>query len=240
MLTCLDPKLSKSSEQNSGIRVIRDDSMNNLSVPAALRSLSEGEVLLYPTDGLPGLGFDPRNLEARTRLTQVKGRSDSKPVLGLVDSLEMALSHWEPLPQPWTQVLNLLWPGPLTVVWLAKQDSALPGLVSDRGRIALRWPKLLDEDRVQVIELIRRLGLPLPSTSVNQSGDPAITCWKDAQAFARRHAIHVLGNDWSDPESGRGSTVISLDRDGSFELLRQGPTSLTAISGALNQSERNP
>ena len=48
--------------------------------------MSEGGVILYPTDTIWGIGCDATNEEAVRRVYEIKQRSDSKAMLVLVDS----------------------------------------------------------------------------------------------------------------------------------------------------------
>ena len=48
--------------------------------------MSEGGVILYPTDTIWGIGSDANNEEAVRRVYEIKQRSDSKAMLVLVDS----------------------------------------------------------------------------------------------------------------------------------------------------------
>ena len=48
--------------------------------------MSEGGVILYPTDTVWGLGCDATNPEAVQRVYEIKRRADSKAMLVLVDS----------------------------------------------------------------------------------------------------------------------------------------------------------
>ena len=48
--------------------------------------MSEGGVILYPTDTVWGIGCDATNEDAVRRVYEIKRRADSKAMLVLVDS----------------------------------------------------------------------------------------------------------------------------------------------------------
>ena len=55
-------------------------------IKKACQVMSEGGVILYPTDAIWGIGCDATNEEAVRRVYEIKQRSDSKAMLVLVDS----------------------------------------------------------------------------------------------------------------------------------------------------------
>ena len=59
-------------------------------IEIAARAIRQGKVVLYPTDTLYGLGCDPSNEEALRRLFAIKGRSETKGVLLLVQDYSYA------------------------------------------------------------------------------------------------------------------------------------------------------
>src|SRR5205814_8133666 len=92
----------------------------------------------FPTDTAYGLGADPFNPTAVTRIFEIKGRSETKPILLLVDSLDMAATAMEPT-DIFYRVAEEFWPGPLTIITHAAES--LPASVTaGTPTIRLRWP----------------------------------------------------------------------------------------------------
>ena len=125
-----------------------------------------GLVVAYPTDTLYGLAVDPRNGAAVRRLFALKGRPESSALtLIAADAAQVRqvaemTADAERLAQQW-------WPGPLTIVLVAK-----PGLAPETlagGRTAgLRVPA----HRV-ARELARLCDRCVTATSANPSGASA-------------------------------------------------------------------
>ncbi len=66
------------------------DSPPSEIIEEAAQAIRQGKVVLYPTDTLYGLGCDPFNEEALRRLFAIKGRSEKKGVLLLVQDYSNA------------------------------------------------------------------------------------------------------------------------------------------------------
>ena len=55
--------------------------MNDLDIPAAVAALRRGGVIAYPTEAVWGLGCDPMNEAAVTRLLAIKQREVAKGLI---------------------------------------------------------------------------------------------------------------------------------------------------------------
>lgn len=189
-----------------------------------LASLEAGRVCVHPTDTLLGLTFDPSSQDARDALGRLKGRPEDKPCLGLVSSLEKAKRFFAPLPLGWEQTLARLWPGPLSVVWEASPEAPRSLLAKD-GTIGLRVPAL-PETAAWFQAVLESCDLPLPTTSVNRAGEPAMTRLAEARSAWEGHAELYAPEfpqvDTTSHGTAQPSTVIRLRADGAFEVIRRG------------------
>ncbi|MCK5735147.1 MAG: Sua5/YciO/YrdC/YwlC family protein, partial [Spirochaetaceae bacterium] len=113
--------------------------------------LKAGEVVVMACDTIYGLVGRVPDTEHLIR--EIKGRGENSPFLQLISDITVLDSGNVILPQ--SDILNL-WPGPFTFV--------LP--LVDGGSTAFRVP----EDS-SLRNLIRELGFPLYSSSVNRSGN---------------------------------------------------------------------
>src|SRR5690349_18550927 len=62
-------------------------------VDAALNALRKGDVILYPTDTIWGLGCDTNNEDAIKKIYRIKNRSESKSLIVLVADERAILHH---------------------------------------------------------------------------------------------------------------------------------------------------
>lgn len=195
-----------------------------------IQALDHDFVCLHPTDTLPGLSFHPNSKLAKDKLYKIKGREQGKTMISLVASLEQAQSFWEPLPKAWNLTLKKLWPSKLTVIWKASQNTP-KSLVSSKGYLALRYPKL-EPNLNWMYEVIKKFSYPLPSTSVNQSGEKSITPWDEALKFCETNDIFIPELKQTLQFSKEPSTIILLEQD-SFKTLREGALKTSLIEETL-------
>jgi L-threonylcarbamoyladenylate synthase len=144
-------------------------------------ALKLGEVLLMPTDTLPGLHCRADRPEAVARIVALKERPAGQPFLLLAASLAQVetLTQIEALDQ--ADVLTVTrsrrvrayaercWPGPHTLILPAAPDLPL-SITGGASGIALRIPAV-----APLREVIATVAAPLISTSANRRGVPAAT-----------------------------------------------------------------
>ena len=162
----------------------------NLRVERTVTALEAGQIVLHPTDTVPGLTCHPSHHQSINYLSFVKGRSVDKALLSLVHSTERALKYMACLPPGWRRALDLLWPGPLSVIWQAS-DLAPRSLVAADGTIGLRVP-LLTKANEWYGAVLKEVNLPLPTTSVNRAASPAAKTWRQAQDFCQRTTGYIF------------------------------------------------
>ena len=105
---------------------------------AALTALKRGEVIVFPTETLYGLGADALNFSAVEKVFQLKGRDPDNPFPVLVADramLDSLVAEISPLAE---LLMARFWPGPLTLVLPARDD--IPRPLVNRQRRHRRAP----------------------------------------------------------------------------------------------------
>ena len=173
--------------------------------------LEESGLIALPTESFYGLAVAPFDEQALTKLWQVKGRSEGKPILVLIGELSQLGLFVRNIPPAATVLMNAFWPGPLTIVF-----SAAPGLsdtvTAGTGSVGIRlsaWQPLVD--------LLRRVG-PVTGTSANREGMPPP---KTAEEVQRNlgDALDLIIDAGPTP-GGQPSTII--DVRGTIHIIRDG------------------
>ncbi|WP_330926188.1 Sua5/YciO/YrdC/YwlC family protein [Candidatus Sororendozoicomonas aggregata] len=128
-------------------------------------TLAEGGVIAYPTEAVWGLGCDPWNEQAVSRLLNIKARPVEKGMILVGVSEE----QFEPLLAPLTteerEKLSSSWPGPVT--WIVPDPKGwAPKWV--RGRFDSAAIRVSDHPVIRY--LCASLGKPMVSTSANLAG----------------------------------------------------------------------
>lgn len=129
--------------------------------------IKAGGVIVYPTDTFYGLGADPRNRRAVSRVFEIKGRGSDQPILLLLRD-RTDVTAWTSAVTPAAErLMDRFWPGPLTLVFTARPD-IFPELTGRTGTIGLRVP-----GNELTRALLGRAGNALTGTSANRSGSPS-------------------------------------------------------------------
>jgi L-threonylcarbamoyladenylate synthase len=180
----------------------------------AVEILLGGGVVIYPTETLYAVGCLIRSEAAVERIAAFKGRGEVKPfpvIIGTREQLDQAAGEGDEA----ARLMNLFWPGPLSVLLSARPD--LPArLTNAEGLISVRWTPHPKAQR-----LCLECRSPLVATSANTSGRPAVARSCDLEPELADRADGVLSGSCSDG-FGLPSTVVrplSGDRVG---LVREG------------------
>ncbi|GAB2792448.1 Sua5/YciO/YrdC/YwlC family protein [Halomonas shantousis] len=136
----------------------------------AVAALRQGGIVAYPTEAVWGLGCDPDNDEALSRLIRLKARDPAKGMILIAGDMAQLEPWLEGLEAPLRARLAACWPGPHT--WLVPDNGrARPLLRGTHARLAVRV-----SDHPLVQRLCAAFGGPLVSTSANTAGhSPAMT-----------------------------------------------------------------
>lgn len=142
--------------------------VSNLEDAAAL--LRRGGVLLYPTETYYAIGCMANRNESVLLIYKIKMRPADKPMPVIAaDCAQAALcARLSAAPQ---RLLDVFWPGPLTVI-LPAMDSLAPALQGPHNKVALRV-----SSSPIASSLANLCGFPLSASSANISGcRPVRTC----------------------------------------------------------------
>ncbi len=174
----------------------------------AARAVADGELVVYPTETVYGLGADALDPAAVERLFAAKGRDRGEPVsIGFPD-VDAALTHTRPT-EAAEAFMRAVLPGPVTVV-VERRETVPDAVTAGRDRVGVRVP---DHDRAR--EFLRAAG-PTTATSANVSGTGSVRRIADLDPSIRE-AVAVVLDDGETP--GGESTVVD---PAAGELIRPG------------------
>jgi L-threonylcarbamoyladenylate synthase len=192
----------------------------------ALSALARGEVIVFPTETLYGLGADALNSEAVEKIFQLKGRDPNNPIPVLVSDSAMLDMLVTAVSEIAKVLMDTFWPGPLTLVLPARCDLPKP-LVNATGGIGVRI-----SSHPIATQLVAGLRRPLTATSANPSGkEPARTVAESKAYFSDTIDVFI---DGSRLESKTGSTVVEVLNSG-IKIIREGEISTATVAQALGQ-----
>jgi len=198
-----------------------------------IKVLKRGGLIIYPTETCYGLGADAINPQAVEKVLQFKSERRGKPILIAVADKKMAQEYVEINEVAESLYKNFL-PGPVSVVSKSKGKVA-PGIESINHTLGIRIP-----DYPLILEIIRRFGRPITSTSANPSGRKPPYSLKDILKYTSKKRLKLVDLIL---DAGRlpirpPSTVVDTTLQ-EPTILRQGEIVLPDIPGQnfLSKSE---
>lgn len=183
-------------------------------VNKALEVLRSGGIILYPTDTIWGIGCDASNEEAVNRVYQLKGRSESKSLIILLDTDAKLLSYVREVPEMAYDLIEFA-EHPLTIIYSGAKNLA-PNVINEDGSVGIRIV------RHQFCgQLIQRFRKPIVSTSANVSGNPSPKNFSEIDEEIIKGVDYVVNLEQDDNTSKRPSTIMKLEPNGQFSFLRR-------------------
>jgi len=174
---------------------------DDFSIDESVKVLKTGGILVIPTDTVYGFSGVVDNFSTDAKIRQIKGREETKPFIQLISSPNDIYKYsLDFIPD---NLFNC-WPGALTII-----VNDLRG-----GTTAFRCPG--DE---WLREIIKKVGSPLYSTSVNKSGCPILDTIKDIKSVFEEEVDLIV--DDGDKKNALPSTLVKIEKNG-YSVLRQG------------------
>jgi L-threonylcarbamoyladenylate synthase len=169
----------------------------------AVETARRGDLMVFPTDtvyGLGGLAFSRTVLD---KLKRVKPERSSKPTAVLIDNIiRMSQCGGDVPNQRIVALAETFWPGPLTLIW--KTSGAIPEEFQTPDRsLGYRVP-----NSPFLLNVLRDLENPLWATSANLPGQPAPRMFSEVKEPVLKGcdlAIRTV-----EFLSGRASTVVDV------------------------------
>jgi len=171
------------------------------SLDRAARAVDAGDLVVYPTETVYGLGADALDARAVERVFDAKRRDRDDPLSLAVADAEAALEYVA-ASETERAFMDAFLPGPVTVV-CARGPAVPDALTGGRDRVGVRVP---DHDLARA--LCARTG-PLTATSANVSGRPSARRVGDLDPEIRDAAAVVLDGGET---GGTASTVVDVGR----------------------------
>lgn len=170
------------------------------AIEDAAAAIERGELVVYPTETVYGLGADALDADAVERAYAAKGRDRSKPMSLGVPDVDTALDYVHTGDREEAFMREFL-PGPVTVV-CEKRDVVPDALVGGRDRVGIRVP-----DHDLALDFLAEAGTPVTATSANRSGQPSVRDPDDLDPDFREQVSVVIDGGET---KGVESTVVDV------------------------------
>jgi L-threonylcarbamoyladenylate synthase len=185
--------------------------IDNQDMKDALAALRNGDVILYPTDTVWGLGCDATNNEAVEKLRKLKGRSAGKAML--VDSVQTLERFVENIPEIAYTLIDTT-SEPLTIIY-DKGIGFADHVQSEDGSIGIR---VTSEPFSK--ELCRRFGKPLISTSANMAGEITPANFSQISENVKNSVAYVVKTGQEDAVEHLPSHIMKVSEGGVIKIIR--------------------
>ncbi len=208
---------------------LRKSDDNRDVVHRAVQTLAEGQLVVFPTETVYGVGASARSVEGIERLFEAKGRSTDVPFALAIKSAEEALDYVPELGCMAQRLARRCWPGPVTLVVDHQPGQGLVGRLPERvrqavvpnGTLGLRVPA-----HHAVLEVLKMLAGPIALTSANLTGEPDSVNAEQAIDSLGDHVALVIDDGPS--RYGQPSTVVRTIGT-KCECIREGVLSRNAL-----------
>ncbi len=194
---------------------IYPENPNPRAIQQVVECLSDGGIIIYPTDTIYGIGCDIYKSKSIERVIQLQGMNKKKTALSFICSdLSHVTEFTRPLDNNIFKIMKKALPGPYT--FILEANSNVPKLIqSNKKTVGIRIP-----DNNISLEIVRVLGHPILSTSVKDE-DEVIEYITDPELIYEKYADKVdivIDGGFGD---NIPSTVVDCT-SGECEIIRHG------------------
>ena len=182
----------------------------------AVRILKNGGVAIFPTDTVYGIGTLPKK-EYMEKIYKIKKRDFSKKIIALIsdkNKLAELINETDENIKKIENILKKYWPGELTVIFRANQNFT-KHFDKNMETIGIRIPK-----NETTLEIIKKSGGVLLTTSANISGENAVTKVENLSQELINNVDIIISNE-KVTLTGKPYTIVKYE-DGKLTLLREG------------------
>ncbi|OKL40165.1 L-threonylcarbamoyladenylate synthase [Pontibacter flavimaris] len=184
-------------------------------IQAAEEEVLLGNIILYPTDTVWGIGCDAENAAAVRKIFKIKEREESKAMILLVADQEMLQRYVKKLPEGFEELVKRQ-ERPTTYVFSEPQNLPTEVLAED-GTVAIR---MVQQDEF-CHRLIRQVGRPIVSTSANISGESSPKTFADVSDEVKQRVDFVVNWRRDEDMASRPSRIMKIEADGRQQILRE-------------------
>lgn len=193
------------------------------SINEAVEVLRKGGLILYPTDTVWGIGCDATNEQAVAKVFALKKRDDAKALVLLASDLDMIARYIKEIPQIAIDLVEVN-DAPMTIIYpgavcsesgKSHRGALAPNAVAEDGSVGIRIP-LTDN----CLELVKRLGRPLVSTSANISGEPTPKNFAQIGEEIKQGVDFVVNPELEKQSLGKASQIIKVGLDSQVKIIR--------------------
>jgi len=185
-------------------------------ITQVIEILKDGGIIVYPTDTIYGVGCDIFNKKAVEKIYQLKKREKKKP-MSIICSDFKEIAQYATIQDYAFILMKKVLPGPFTFILKARSQTPKT-VLSKNKNVGIRIP-----DNKICLEIVKKLGGPIISTSLNISGAEILT-EPNQLSKEMRNKIDLIIEAGKLPQLP--SSIIDLSGDSPI-IVRQGSGDLS-------------
>ena len=207
----------------------------NSKIIEAVKILKNGDLVIFPTETVYGLGVDATNDNAIKKLYKIKNRPINNPIICHFKSIKEIEINFK-INEIAYELANNFWPGPMTLILEKKITSKISPLISNNQKfVGCRIPK-----NTIAQQLLEKLDFPIAAPSANISTKLSSTKISHLSNSLKKNVFHIDGGN---SFYGLESTVINITQD-KAQILRLGSITYEKIkkiipNTIINNTELN-
>ena len=190
------------------------------------QALTDGKVVIFPTETVYGVAARVTHAAAMERLRQIKGRpAGAKPFSVHIGLKEDARKYVNRMPPIAERLIRKGWPGPLALVLPVENPAGTPiaeivcqNLLEEiffQGTIGLRCP-----DDPVTTRALAEVAHPVVAASANRPGNAPPSQVQAAMAELQDQVDLII--DTGATRYTKPSTIVKVTAEGTWQLLRTG------------------
>jgi len=182
-------------------------------IKLAAESIKQGNLVLFPTETVYGIGANALDEKAVKEIFIAKGRASDNPLIVHIVNIQMLDKLVQNVSEIELKLMEAFWPGPFTIV--LEKSSIIPSVITaGLDTVAIRMPSSIIAKK-----LIEESGCPIAAPSANISGKPSGTLVEDIIDELDGKVDFII--DAGKVDIGVESTVVRVV-DGVVHILRPG------------------
>lgn len=190
--------------------------------------IKNGEIVIFPTETVYGIGANAFNEKAVGKIFMAKGRPSDNPLIVHISDKKTINEIARDITEVEQKLIDSFMPGPFTLI--LKKTDKIPDVVSaGLDTVAIRMPS-----NVIARGIITFSGVPIAAPSANISGKPSGTNIDDIRNELEGKVSAII--DGGETEIGLESTVVKVINEVPY-ILRPGNVTAEEIKKVIGRVE---
>ncbi len=193
---------------------------NSKNIHFAAELIKKGDIVIFPTETVYGIGANALDKEAINKIFKVKERAKDNPLIVHISDKNMLNKLVKNYSELEEKLMDVFWPGAFTII-LEKKEEVPFEVTAGLDTIGVRMPA----NKI-ARQLISTAGVPIAAPSANISGKPSGTRLEDIEEEFKNKVEYAIDGGYSN--YGIESTVVKV-KENEVTILRPGSITLEDI-----------